>query len=443
MAQGFEMQPKQREAIQQSRILIIDDQPSNIALLEKILHQNGYVQYRSIADSRATIREFQEFQPDLILLDLMMPELDGYAILAELQSLIRPETYLPILVITADASQKAKRRALSLGTKDFITKPIDATETILRIENLLKTRWLYGQVRQQTEDLLATNRQLRASNRELSALQDRIVSLMRQADGELRYESDSLPPQAANSDEMLIRIGDLISARRRVEEQLRQAQKMEAVGRLAAGIAHDFNNLLTVIIGYNDFLRNEVRASPKNLEYALEVSHSAERASALTKQLLAFSRQQIARPRVVNLNEVVQQIARMLRRILEEHIELAIDLGSNVDPVKVDPAQIDQVLMNLVVNARDAMPEGGCLRIETSAVELSESDDSGFAGLHPGRYAVLAITDTGTGMDALTQTHLFEPFFTTKGNGKGTGLGLSIVHGIVSQNGGDISVETE
>jgi len=441
--QGFEVRRKDREAIQQSRILIIDDQPSNIVLLEKILEYNGYRQYRSITDSKNAIREFETFQPDLVLLDLMMPEVDGYEILSGLQPLIRNDTYLPILVITADASQKAKQRALSLGTKDFITKPIDATETILRIENLLRTRWLYGQVRRQAEDLLEANGELRAKNRELTGLRDGICSLMNQADGALSEESEPHLPQTADPDAMLTRIGELIRARKRLEEDLRQAQKMEAMGRLAAGIAHDFNNLLTVICGYNDLLRQDLQQSPKSLEHAMEVSHAAGRASALTKQLLAFSRRQIARPRVVDVNSVVGQMEKMLRRILEENIELEIVPGAAVYAVKVDPAQLDQVLMNLVVNARDAMPLGGRLRIETNAVELTEYKTVRLAGLRPGSYVVLAVTDTGTGMNRETQARLFEPFYTTKEKGKGTGLGLSIVHGIVSQSAGHIEVESE
>lgn len=440
--QGYEVRRSDREAIQQSRILIVDDQQPNVLLLEKILDYNGYRQYRSVTESRNAIREFEQFQPDLVLLDLMMPEVDGYAILAELQPLIRSDSYLPILVITADASQKAKQRALSLGTKDFITKPIDATEAILRIENLLRTRWLYRLIRKQAEDLLEANGELRARNRELGDLQDRIAELMMQADGELNDPSEHRAPRAGNPDAMLTRIGDLIRARRRLEEQLRQAQKMEAMGRLAAGIAHDFNNLLTVIVGYNDLLRSDLPDNPKALEHAVEVSHAADRASSLTKQLLAFSRQQIARPRVVDLNEQVAKIEKMLRRILEEHIEVEVVPDAAVHPVKVDPAQIDQVLMNLVVNARDAMPAGGRLKIETGSLELTAGAACP-AALRPGSYAVLTVTDTGTGMDAETRARLFEPFFTTKEKGKGTGLGLSIVHGIVSQNGGDIAVESE
>ena len=444
MIQEMEIRGSDREAILGSRVLIIDDQLPNVLLLEKILQYYGYRNSRAVTDSREAIHMFQEFQPDLILLDLTMPEIDGYAILTELRPLIDKDSYLPILVITADASQQAKQRALSLGAKDFIAKPIDATETILRIDNLLKTRWLYRQIRHQAEDLMETNSHLSTRNRELTALRDQIAGLMIQAGGELSGEGDRVVPSAAMGPEaMLARIGALITARKQLEEQLRQSQKMEAMGRLAAGIAHDFNNLLSVIIGYNDLLRRELDQSPAAHEHAEEVSKAASRASALTKQLLAFSRQQVARPRVIELNDVVQQLEKMLRHVVEAHVQIQIVAGAAVFPIKMDPAQVDQILMNLVVNARDAMPKGGRLTIETGTAQIGEGEIDGAAGLRPGPYATLIVTDTGTGMSAETQERLFEPFFTTKEKGRGTGLGLSIVHGIVSQNGGGISVESE
>ena len=231
--------------------------------------------------------------------------------------------------------------------------------------------------------------------------------------------------------------------RRDVEDQLIQAQKMEAIGRLAGGVAHDFNNLLTVILGYNEMLRDQVTQDPEALDYASEVLHAAQRASALTNQLLAFSRRQVAVLRVLDLNEVVQHIEKMLRRIIGEDIELEIRLAPGLRPVKADPAHLDQVIMNLAVNSRDAMPGGGKLTIETANVELSEDYAGRHLDVQPGSYVLLAVTDTGSGMDEVTKSRLFEPFFTTKEKGKGTGLGLSIVYGIVKQNGGEILVYSE
>jgi two-component system cell cycle sensor histidine kinase/response regulator CckA len=228
-----------------------------------------------------------------------------------------------------------------------------------------------------------------------------------------------------------------------LEDQLLQSQKMEAVGRLAGGVAHDFNNLLTVILGYNEMLRDRVRMDGLALEYSDEILHAAERASSLTNQLLAFSRRQVAVPRVVDLNEIVLGIDKMLRRIIGEDIQLEASLAPELPSVKVDPSHIDQVIMNLAVNSRDAMPAGGKLTIETAGVELTKDYAGRHIGVEAGKYVMLAVSDTGSGIDEATKARLFEPFFTTKEKGKGTGLGLSIVYGIVKQNGGDILVYSE
>jgi signal transduction histidine kinase/ActR/RegA family two-component response regulator len=234
-----------------------------------------------------------------------------------------------------------------------------------------------------------------------------------------------------------------IERRQEVEGQLIQAQKMEAVGRLAGGVAHDFNNLLTVILGYNEMLREAVRQDADASDYANEVLHAAQRASALTNQLLTFSRRQVAMPRVVNLNQVVEEIEKMLRHIIGEDVELHMHLGPALHSVKADPSHVDQVILNLAVNARDAMPAGGRLTIETANVELTGEYAATHLNITPGNYVMLAVSDTGIGMDALTRSRLFEPFFTTKEKDKGTGLGLSIVYGIVKQNSGEIMVYSE
>jgi signal transduction histidine kinase/CheY-like chemotaxis protein len=231
--------------------------------------------------------------------------------------------------------------------------------------------------------------------------------------------------------------------RQNVESQLIQAQKMEAVGRLAGGVAHDFNNLLTVILGYDEMMREHVKEDPVAVDFAEEIQHAAERATALTNQLLAFSRRQVAVPQVVDLNDVVRGIDKMLRRIIGEDIELRTSLAPELSRVRVDPAHMDQVIMNLAVNSRDAMPQGGSLTLETANVELTQEYAGTHLGVVPGSYVMLAVSDTGCGMDAATQTRIFEPFFTTKEKGKGTGLGLSIVYGIVKQNNGEVLVYSE
>jgi PAS domain S-box-containing protein len=231
-----------------------------------------------------------------------------------------------------------------------------------------------------------------------------------------------------------------VSARRRLEEELRSAQKMEAVGRLAGGVAHDFNNLLTIVLGYGSLLEDSFRSGRPAAEHVPVIMTAASQAARLTQQLLAFSRRQVLRPEVLNLNTVILEMEKVLRGVLREDIELDLSLAADLASIRADRAQIEQVVMNLCLNAREAMQPGGKLTIETCNA-LVQKEEPG--GPRPGVYSVLSVADTGCGMDPETRAHIFEPFFTTKDLGKGTGLGLSTCHGIVKQSGGEIVARSE
>jgi nitrogen-specific signal transduction histidine kinase len=228
-----------------------------------------------------------------------------------------------------------------------------------------------------------------------------------------------------------------------LEEQYYQVQKMEALGRLTGGIAHDFNNLLTVINGSAEMLQMSLSPEDPNYQTAEVILRSGERAANLTRQLLIFSHKQVARPEVVDLNRIVIELNKMLGRIIGEHIQIETELAPELWPVKVDPTQMEQVLVNLAVNARDAMPEGGKLIIETDNVFLDEIYGTDHLGVQPGEYVKLVVSDTGRGISPEVKAHIFEPFFTTKAPGKGTGLGLATVYGIIEQNKGHIWVYSE
>ena len=228
-----------------------------------------------------------------------------------------------------------------------------------------------------------------------------------------------------------------------LEGQFRQAQKMEAVGRLAGGVAHDFNNLLTVINGYGSVLLDETTPDSPEREPLSEIVRAGERAATLTRQLLAFSRKQVLKPQILDLNAVMRDTEKMLRRMIGEDVDLLTILSPRLDFVTVDPGQVEQVVMNLAVNARDAMPKGGRLTIETRNVTVDETLARQTLSISPGRYVALIVADSGCGIGPETRSHLFEPFFTTKEQGKGTGLGLATVFGIVKQSGGGIAVKSD
>jgi two-component system cell cycle sensor histidine kinase/response regulator CckA len=268
----------------------------------------------------------------------------------------------------------------------------------------------------------------------------------RRKDGSLYTEAMTVTPvrDAQGALSHFIAVKEDITSRKQLEEQLWRAQKMEAVGRLAGGVAHDFNNLLTVIRGYADILSNSLPPKDASLRASVdEILKASERAASLTRQLLAFSRQQVLAPKVLDLNHVVGGVEKMLHRLIGEDIELVTTLQPDLGPVRADPGQIEQVLVNLAVNSRDAMPQGGRLSIETRNIDLDGRSPDPEVVVKPGPYVEIRVQDTGCGMDEETRSRIFEPFFTTKEKGKGTGLGLATVYGIVKQSGGYIWVSSE
>jgi two-component system cell cycle sensor histidine kinase/response regulator CckA len=286
-----------------------------------------------------------------------------------------------------------------LGISEDITEKRATAEALLRANAELERR-----VEQRTQDLRTANEELKRENRE-------------------RQQAES--------------------ALQKSEQLLRQSQKMEAIGRLAGGVAHDFNNMLTVILSYGELVQRSLPAESPLRSDVEQITRASRRASDLTRQLLAFSRQQVLAPKIVDLNASLESMHRMLQRVIGEDIELRKLPGRDLARVRVDPGQIEQVIMNLAVNARDAMPAGGVLTIETANVQFGRVGSPEQPGLAPGPYVLLAVTDTGAGMSHEIQTHIFEPFFTTKEQGKGTGLGLATVFGIVQQSGGNILVQSE
>lgn len=374
------------------RILVVDDEPANVKLLEKLLRREGYVHVVGTTSPVAALDLFGSAAPDIVLLDLAMPEMDGFEVLQKLRA-VAPGPFgpVPVLVLTADVSYEAKRKALTSGANDFLTKPFEPEEVIARVANLLETRRLHRELARHNERL---EEEVQARTKEL----------------------------------------------RDTEGRLFQSQKMEAVGQLAGGIAHDFNNLLAVIINYAILLLEDMREDDPLREEVTEIRHAAESASSLTRQLLAFSRKEIVQRVVLDLNSVVRDMEKLLRRAIGEDVDLVVDLAGQPLHAELDRGQLEQVLLNLAVNARDALSDGGTISISTRAATM----DQEFVATHPGAvagdYVCVQVTDSGAGMTNEVKDRIFEPFFTTKERGVGTGLGLATVYGIVKQAGGYIDV---
>jgi signal transduction histidine kinase len=385
-------------------ILIIDDDPNNLAIMTGLLEEVNCT-ILAAEDGESGVKRALYAEPDLILLDIMMPGIDGYETCRQLKAQVKTRD-IPVICMTALAETEHKLKGFAAGCVDYITKPFQREEVLARVGVHLRLRKL---------------------SRELEAARDLLEERVEERTARLEEVNRDLQREMAE--------------RRKTEETLRQSQKMEAIGTLAGGIAHDFNNLLTAITGFGSLLQLQLGAASPLQDYVTEILAASDRAANLTSGLLSFSRKQIIDSGPVRLNDVVRKIDKFLLRIIGEDIEFKTMLAAQELVINADSGQLEQVLMNLVANARDAMPSGGALLIKTERIEVTQSRD-GFL-LEPGSYAVLSVSDTGDGIDQQTQQRIFEPFFTTKELGKGTGLGLSIVYGIIEQHNGQITVHSE
>ena len=495
-----------------ARILVVDDERYNRDLLEVMLRPEGF-ELLGAAGGAEALALVAEQPPDLILLDIMMPQMDGYEVVASLKGNTATEN-IPVIMITDLDDRASRMRGLTAGAEDFLTKPVDPAELRVRVRNLLRlkahsdyhdkySQMLEGEVGSRTADLVESERrfrQLAEAIQEVFFLVDPYLTQMFyvspayediygrsceslyanpqslfegvHADDLARVTESTMPEGRIipfdvefrlvrpDGEERTVRargfpifdttgeiyrfagVAEDVTERRTLEAQIRQANKMDAIGQLASGVAHDFNNLLTVILGFGELLTSDAELATRHGKDLGEIVRAAERAAGLTRQLLAFSRQQTLHAAPLDVNALIEDMTGMLGRLIGEHIEVSLRLAPDLPMALADPGQIEQVVMNLVVNARDAMAGGGTVTIETTAIDL---DNSWFheEAIMDGRYVMLSVTDTGSGMSKETQRRLFEPFFTTKPPGKGTGLGLSTAYGIVKQSKGYIWVYSE
>jgi hypothetical protein len=477
---------------EQFRILLIDDSSDDRVLIRRALTQEfAALEVAEVGDAEALERALNAQPFDLVITDYNLGFTDGFTLLDALKTRW-PDC--PVILCTGTLSEEIAVAALRKGLDDYVLKdpqrslrlPAAARSAVEHARQRAAARAAevryqalfegapVGLVQSRRDGrMLAANPAaariwgypdvasfLRINARALYTNpedRDRLVAILesgdtvhnfeiqgRRCDGTLAWVNASVQPMRDTGGRLLhyeCSVQD-ITERKQLEAQLRQAQKIEAIGQLAGGIAHDFNNLLTVIGGRSSLLLQKLRADdPARREVEL-IEKTAQRAAGLTRQLLAFSRKQVLEPKPLDLNALVAGVAPMLKRLIGEHIEVVTVPGGGLGHVMADPGQVEQVVMNLVVNARDAMPDGGMVKIETASGAAQEAALHAQGHVPPGRYVTLSVQDTGCGMDALTLARIFEPFFTTKEPGRGTGLGLSTVHGIVHQSGGYIGVDS-
>jgi signal transduction histidine kinase len=416
-------------------ILLVDDRSENLLALEALLRPNGY-NLISARSGEEALRCVLRHEFAVILLDVQMPNLDGF----ETAELIRGRERsrnTPIIFLTAvSTSELHISKGYIAGAVDYLLKPFMPEILLSKVAIFVDLYTKTAEVRQQAQDLQAT---VVAREREI-AERERIEAELRRARDELEQRVQERTAGLAQANQAL---RAQIAERKRLEAQLIQSQKMESIGRLAGGVAHDFNNLLMAISGYTELVADTLPAKHEARDDLREIRKAIARAAGLTQQLLAFARKQIMDPRVVDLAELVHDVEKLLGRLIGEHIEIAVELAPELGHARVDIGQIEQLLVNLAVNGRDAMPGGGRLTIRVENIVLDEQAAGMADDLAPGAYIRLAVSDTGVGMDAPTQAQLFEPFFTTKMPGQGTGLGLATCYGIVKQHAGHIVCTSE
>jgi two-component system, cell cycle sensor histidine kinase and response regulator CckA len=474
-------------------VLLVEDSPTDALLTEEALSLSRF-HVQSSERLGDALRLLLDRHFDVVLLDLGLPDSQGLDTLRSLRSEI-PQ--IAVIVLTGKDDERLALQALQEGAQDYLTKndlQADPLRRAIRyaVERAMSERRL-RQSEERLKELTTHIHQVlwmidakeskvlyvspgyqRIWGRSCASLMDNPHSyldgihpldkemMLREnrrmyRTGHIDVECRVLRPDEVvrwiwvrgypiwERDDIVRFVGVVedITEKRSLQEQFQQSQKMEAVGKLASGVAHDFNNMLTIISGYSELLLDSPELDESLCDSVKSIREAGERAAALTRQLLAFSRKSVLELSVIDINESVRETATLLQRLIGEDIVLRTHLDPTIHRVKVDPSKLGQVLMNLAVNARDAMPNGGMLTMETRHVTLDESSGHGHPDVRPGRYVVLAITDNGTGMTPEVLEHIFEPFYTTKGVGRGTGLGLAVVQGIINQSNGHVAVSTE
>ncbi|HVY24874.1 MAG TPA: response regulator [Steroidobacteraceae bacterium] len=409
------------------RVIIVDDHVENLYMLRMLFTAHGW-QVDEARHGAEALHLAQKDPPQLIVSDLLMPVMDGYTLLGHCKSDDRLKS-IPFVVYTAtytDASDE--KLAMDMGADAFIVKPTEPDVFMNRISQVVSaSKEIEPAPPKKSADEEST--QVKQYNEALIRKLEQKTLQLEQANWELERD--------------IAQRKKLETEREKLHAQLIQAQKMESIGRLAGGIAHDFNNLVGVILGYADAALDIVDASSPVHADLVEIRKAAQRSAAITHQLLAFARMQPIERKLINLNATIDDMLNMLRQLVGKNIQLEWLPGEDVHAVLVDPAHITRILTNFCANARDAINGAGKIIITTQMTNFPEVHHARYGDLQPGRYVRLAVSDTGTGMDADTLSHLFEPFFTTKAVGKGTGLGLATIYGIVKQNDGFIDVSSE